>query len=285
MDVRFDLHAHTTASDGTLTPAGLVRHAVARGLRALAITDHDSVEGVAQALATAEDLRTDLIVIPGVELSAVHDGRDVHVLGYFVAHTDPALRAHLSDLRDARLRRARAIVQALSAAGYTVTLDDVVALSDGGAVGRSHVARALVHHGHASDISDAFHRLLGRGRPFYVPKDVRTPSEVLEVVREAGGIPVLAHPGVTGVDDLIPALVAQGLAGLEAYHPEHDDVQREHYRSRATDLGLLVTGGTDYHGATAPNPDLGTVEMPPDVLTGLLRAAGRTDAGADPRAR
>jgi predicted metal-dependent phosphoesterase TrpH len=276
VDVRFDLHVHTTASDGTFTPAEIVRYAAAEGLVALSITDHDSVEGVPEALDAAQTLQSGLAIIPGVELSAVHDGHDVHILGYFLDHTDEALCRHLSDLRTARLNRARAIVETLAAAGYQISIDDVLALSDGGAVGRSHVARALVHNGHAADISDAFRRLLGRGKPFYVPKDVRTPSEVLRVILDAGGIPVLAHPGVTGVDELIPALVAEGLAGLEAYHPEHDEAQRDRYLDMAEELALLVTGGTDYHGMAAPNPALGSLEMPTDVLTELL-AAGRQE--------
>lgn len=276
MDVRFDLHVHTTASDGTFTPAEIVRYAAAEGLVALSITDHDSVEGVPEALFAAQTLQSELTIIPGVELSAVHGGHDVHILGYFLDHTDEALRRHLSDLRTARLNRARAIVETLTAAGYEISIDNVLALSDGGAVGRSHVARALVHNGHAADVSDAFRRLLGRGRPFYVPKDVRTPSEVLRVILDAGGIPVLAHPGVTGVDELIPALVAEGLAGLEAYHPEHDEPQRDRYLGMAEELGLLVTGGTDYHGIAAPNPALGAMKMPLDVLSALL-AAGRRE--------
>ncbi len=274
--MRFDLHVHTTASDGTLTPAELVRRAAASELTAIAITDHDSVEGVPEALEAAASLASSPVVIPGVELSAVHDGRDVHILGYFVRYADTDLQGHLFDLRTARINRARAIVDALSAAGYELSHDDVMALSGGGAVGRSHVARALVHRGHAADVSDAFKRLLGRGRPFYVPKDVRTPSEVLRVVLDAGGVPVLAHPAVTAVDDLIPSLVAEGLAGLEAYHSEHTAEDSARYAALAAEHGLLVTGGTDYHGPTAPNPDLGAIEMPPAVLSTLFAAAGRT---------
>lgn len=248
----------------------MVRHAYERGLDAIAITDHDSVEGVEEALEAAAALDDALIVIPGVELSAVHDGRDVHVLGYFVDHTDPVLQAHLSDLRTARYNRAEAIVHALAAAGYEVMLEEVMDLSDGGAVGRSHVARALVHRGHAADVSDAFRRLLGRGRPFYVPKDVRTPSEVVRFIVDAGGIPVIAHPGVTGVDDVIPSLVAEGLRGIEAYHSEHDPEEARRYARLAASHGLLVTGGTDYHGPGAPNPALGALEMPDSVLEDLL---------------
>ena len=272
--MRFDLHVHTTASDGTLTPTEIVRQAADAGLVVVAITDHDSIEGVPDALAAAGACRECITVIPGVELSAVYDGLDVHILGYFVNPADPELRSHLADLRAARLNRARTIIATLDAAGYDLSLDEVMDLSEGGAVGRSHVARALVHRGHAQDVSDAFKRLLGRGRPFYVPKDVRTPTEVLQVILDAGGLPVLAHPGVTGADDLIPALVANGLVGLEAYHAEHDPAQQQRYASIAADHGLLVTGGTDYHGPFAPNPPLGSMEMPDTVLPALFDAAG-----------
>ncbi len=271
--MRFDLHAHTTASDGMLTPTELVTLAAEMGLAAIAVTDHDSVEGVPEALSASEDLGS-VCVIPGVELSAVHGGRDVHLLGYFIDHEDKALRMHLADLRKARRRRAEAMVGALRAAGYAIDLDQVMALSDGGAVGRSHVARALVEGGHADDVTDAFRRLLGRGRPFYFPKDVRTPSEVLRMVLVAGGVPVLAHPGVTAIDDLVPFLATEGLAGIEAYHPEHDEAQTDRYVMMADELGLLTTGGTDYHGPSAPNPPLGSIDMPANVLERLYEARG-----------
>ncbi len=276
--MRFDLHTHSTASDGTLSPADLVHYAHDAGLAAIALTDHDSVDGIPEALTTASRLNaggSQLLVIPGVELSAVHSGRDVHILGYFVDHTHPGLLTRLRDLRTARGNRARAIVTSLRAAGYEIELDEVLALSDGGAVGRSHVARALVGRGHAADVSDAFKRLLGRGQPFYLTKDVRTPAEVLRTVLDAGGLPVLAHPGVTGVDDLIGALVDEGLVGIEAYHSEHDHEQEERYSALAAQYGLLITGGTDFHGPDAPNPPLGSIAMPSDLLERLLHAGGR----------
>lgn len=274
--MRFDLHVHTTASDGTLTPSELVRSAAERELAALAITDHDSVEGVQEALDAAAALSSRCVtVIPAVELSAVHGSTDVHILGYFIDHTDAVLTAHLADLRAARMRRAEAIVGALAAAGYDISLPEVLDLSDGGAVGRSHVARALVGRGQVEDVADAFRRLLGRGRPFYVPKDVRTPSEVISVVLDAGGVPVLAHPGVTKADDLIPTLAVEGLAGIEAFHTEHDPREQERYRRLAAEHGLITTGGTDYHGPAAPNPPLGAVDMPAHVLQDLFEAAGR----------
>ncbi len=268
-----DLHTHTTASDGTITPAGLVALALDRRVDVLSITDHDSVEGLAPAQAAAAGC--DIRIVPGVELSAVHDGRDVHVLGYFVDAEDPRLLGHLTDLRAARLRRARGMVDALESAGYDVTLDEVLALSDGGAVGRSHIARALVHKGHAETVADAFQRLIGRGRPFYVGKDVRSPQEVVEVIREAGGIPVLAHPAISRVDDLIEPLARHGLGGVEAYHADHSAAQRVELANVAARLGLLVTGGSDYHGPHAPNPDLGDVDLPSEAVESLLEAGER----------
>lgn len=268
--MRADLHAHTTASDGTCAPAELVSRAVELGLEVLAITDHDSVGGLASAIEAARD--TGLALVPGVELSAVDDERDVHVLGYFIDAQDPALISHLTDLRTARRRRAESIVEALEDSGYRVTLDDVLSLSDGGAVGRSHVARALVDRGHATSIADAFHRLLGREAPFYVPKDVRAPADVLGVILDAGGIPVLAHPGVSGVEDLVRPLTAIGLAGVEAYHADHPQWKRVELARLARCLGILATGGTDFHGPSGPNPDLGSVEIPEADIEALLAA-------------
>ncbi len=273
--MRIDLHVHTTASDGTLTPAEVVALAAQKGVRAIAITDHDSVEGVAEALAAANVLPHAPIVVPGVELSAVHQDRDVHILGYFVDHTDEGFLDYLRDLREARMRRAEAIVSALAAAGYTIDMRHVLALSAGAAVGRSHVARVLVEQGLADDVADAFRRLLGRGKPFYVPKDVRSPEDAVRLVRAVGGVPVLAHPGVTGGDEIVPALVAHGLAGIEAYDGEHDEADRERYASIADRLGLIVTGGTDFHDPGAPTGDLASTDIPPGILESLFAAANR----------
>jgi predicted metal-dependent phosphoesterase TrpH len=270
--MKADLHTHTTASDGTVSPAGIITLALDCDVDVLAICDHDSVEGLAEAFAATTD--TPLTLVPGVELSAVHDGRDVHVLGYFVDPADGVLLGHLEDLRAARARRAEAIVEALTASGYDLTLDDVLAFSDGGAVGRSHVARALVHRGHAGSVADAFQRLLGHGMPFYVPKDVRSPEEVISVIREAGGLAVLAHPAVSGIEDAIEHLRSAGLSGIEAYHADHTVEQRLRLASLAEELGLLVTGGTDYHGPHAPNPEIGSVAWPQAHLERFLTAGG-----------
>ncbi|MDA3937495.1 MAG: PHP domain-containing protein [Actinomycetota bacterium] len=266
-----DFHVHSVASDGTLSAPQLVARALSLGLSGLSITDHDSVDSVSGAIDAARG--TDLTIVPGVELSSVHNGRDVHILGYFADITSRHFREHLDDLRTARATRAKAIVDALSEAGINVDLTDILELSDGGAVGRSHVARALVARGHADTVSDAFRHLLGRGRPFYVPKDVRSPAEVIGVIRDAGGLAVLAHPGITQVDGLIPDLVSQGLRGIEAYHGEHSESARRLYVTLAEEYGLIVTGGSDFHHDKAPGPGIGGADVPESVLPTLLTAA------------
>ena len=269
--MRGDLHVHSTASDGTLTPSDLVALAVERGLRVLAITDHDSVEGVDEALAAAEG--TELIVVPALELSAAEQGHDVHMLGYFVRHRDPVLRETLARLRAARLARAQTMVEQLSEAGFVVSIDDVLALAEGGAVGRSHVARALVGAGHANDIRDAFSRLIGRGRPFYVGKEARSAIEAIGIIHEADGLAVIAHPGVSHDEEIVEELVAAGLDGIEAYHADHTPDQRRHFAEVAERHGLLVTGGTDFHGVDAPNPRLGDSTLPAEALEVFLAGA------------
>lgn len=274
--MRFDLHLHTTASDGHLNPEELVSAALHASLDAIAVTDHDTVESVRTAQSAA--LETNLRVIPGVELSATHEGRDVHILGYFILTDDPRFLDRMRTLREARLERARQMVALLSASGFELGLDEVLALSGGGAVGRSHVARALVAAGHTESVSAAFQDLIGRGRPFYVAKPVAAPEDVVGMISEAGGVSVLAHPGVTQVDDLIPGLIRCGLGGIEAFHGDHSQAARDRYAVMARKHGLLVTGGSDYHGPGTPGVELGGVEMPDSVLDRLLDAGRRLES-------
>ncbi|MDP2182903.1 MAG: PHP domain-containing protein [Actinomycetota bacterium] len=276
----FDLHIHSTASDGSLSPEEIVRVAAHGGMAAIAITDHDSVAGIPSALTASA--AAGIRLIPGVELSAVHEGLDVHILGYFVDHNDLRLAERLSELRELRRARAADIVGALYAAGYHLAIDEVLMLAEGGSVGRSHVARALVERGHAADVADAFERFIGRGRPFYVPKPVARPAHVVKTIRDAGGLAVLAHPGITGIDDAIDELVAAGLSGLEAYHAEHTQEQRDHYARLAAQRGLLVTGGSDYHGPKAPGAEIGSVAIPDEALEALLAAAPSGPSAAPP---
>ncbi|MDZ4177918.1 MAG: PHP domain-containing protein [Coriobacteriia bacterium] len=272
--MRFDLHVHSTASDGHLSPSELVRASLEAGLTALAITDHDSLSGVPEALQAARG--TDLLVIAGVELSASYEDADIHILGYFVDPHDKVLTRRLSTLREVRHGRAHQMVEHLKRAGIDVTLEAVLHFAQSGSVGRSHVARALLAGGHVASVAEAFDTLIGRGRPYYVPKPVAHPVDVVRSIAEAGGVPVLAHPGVTGANGCIPELVEAGLVGLEAYHGEHSLEQREYYVNLARSLELIVTGGSDFHGLDAPGSPLGGVEMPESVLHELLEAAGRT---------
>jgi predicted metal-dependent phosphoesterase TrpH len=274
--MKADLHVHSTASDGTLAPAAVVDRAHANGVTVLALADHDSVAGLPQAADRAAALGVQLI--NACELSAVWGSCDIHILAYFVDPENSDLLDLLGALRSGRLERARAMVAALSAAGYSVAIDDVLDIACGGSLGRSHVARALVQAGHASTVKEAFENLIGRDRPFYVPKHSATPGEVIATIRELGAIPVLAHPGVTGADPLIADMVDAGLLGVEAYHADHTAEQVAHYASLAARLGLLVTGGSDFHGPGAPNPDIGVGGLPEERVAELLARGGLRQA-------
>lgn len=263
-----DLHVHSTASDGTLSPARLVDAAASLSLPGLALTDHDTVEGVAPAIEAARHHGIEFV--PGVELSAGVGERSVHILGYLIDHTDRVLRERLARLREIRLERAEAIVRALRADGFSISLDDVLRLSDGGAVGRAHIAQSLVEAGRVSSVDEAFKTLLGRSAPYYVPKPVSQAKTVIGWVGDAGGVAVLAHPGLSKADDLVPGLAADGIVGIEAYHGGHDASARIHYRRLASDLGLIATGGSDYHGDQHEGGALGSADVPPEALTQLV---------------
>lgn len=268
-----DFHVHSTASDGVLSASELVSAALSAGLDYLAVTDHDSVAMVSEAVSSAQGTR--LTIVPGVELSSIDGDLDVHVLAYFIDPTDQTLLRMLESNRAARLERAAAIVDSLRAEGYKLSLDEVLKLSDGGATGRSHIARALVAAGHVESTAQAFEQLIGRGRPHYLPKTSPTPQQLVSAMSELGAVTIVAHPGITGVDPIVHGLIEAGLHGLEAYHADHSVAQREHYAMMAVDHGLLTTGGSDFHGPGAPNPPLGSVDIPDHAIASFI--------GADPR--
>ena len=270
--MRIDLHTHSTASDGVLAPAALVAAAARAGVDVLGLTDHDSLDALPEAVAAARE--AGIVLVPGVELSAGPvDGHDVHILGYFVDPDDRTLQERLSFFRAARLDRAVRMVTALSEAGIDIALADVLALAQDGAVGRSHVARALVNGGHAASVDEAFERYLSRGRPFYHAKSATDPAQAVRLLLDAGAVPVLAHPGLSDADALIPALVEAGLAGIEAYHGDHSPQDRARYEHVARSFDLLVTGGSDHHGPGTPSAPLGSVDVPGHVWSDLLAHA------------
>ncbi len=244
-----DLHLHTTASDGTLAPAALVARAAAAGLTILSVTDHDTTAGLDEAGEAAA--ARGLTLVSGIEITAVENGRDVHVLGYFIDPHAQALARFLARQREDRLERVTRMGERLRAIGCPVDLDPLLraaASRTGCSIGRPQVADALVRAGHARDRDDAFDRLLREGGAAYVPRAGESPEFVIGAIREACGIASLAHPGLLGQDELIPRLARAGLAAVEVCHSDHDEAAERRYRDLASRLGLAVSGGSDYHG-------------------------------------
>ncbi|MGH2579507.1 MAG: PHP domain-containing protein [Actinomycetota bacterium] len=274
-----DLHTHTNRSDGTFAPSELVKLASERGLEVVAITDHDTTDGLEDAAEAGLELGVE--VVPGVELSAEHQGTSVHVLCYWMDPANQALQAELVRLRSERFLRGEAMVEKLRSLGYPVSFERVSEIAGSGNIVRPHVAQALVEACVVADEEEAFDRLIGDDGPAYVPKHALAPLKALELVRRAGGACVLAHPGMWRAEapvpeDLIEAMAEAGMAGLEADHSDHTPEQREHYRDLAKRLGLVVTGGSDCHGTRYDPVRLGSVTTDPDRFRVLrsLAASG-----------
>lgn len=269
-----ELHCHTTASDGTLPPEALVAMAVQRGLEALAITDHDTTAAYEPACRAAAPYR--LEVIPAIEINSEEGSLDVHILGYFLDPSNQELQEALAGLRQGRRRRLGEMLERLEDLGLPVREDRVLAFAGGESVGRPHVARAMVEAGHVKDLPAAFDLYLGTGKPGYVPRRNLRPGQAIRLIRQAGGVAVLAHPGLVGDETVVEALVPEGLQGLEVYYPQHPPLLRQHYEDLAARLGLLVTGGSDYHGPEHRHRvDLGAIPLPPGTVRRLREAAGR----------
>jgi 3',5'-nucleoside bisphosphate phosphatase len=258
-----DLHMHSTASDGALPPTKVVEAASAARLAAIALTDHDTVDGVAEAQAAGE--RLGVRIVAGVELSAVEGNSETHVLGL---HLDRVaeLQARLQDLRRMRIARAERIVQRLNELGITITMSDVMEQAGGGAVGRPHVARAMIAHGWVADSREAFDRYLGYGRPAFMAKDRLAMTDAIAMIHEAGGIAVLAHPGEGGRRARIEALVAVGLDGVEVRHPGHSPEDLVRLAALAEHFGLVPSGGSDWHGTNDRARHIGMMAVPAEWL-------------------
>jgi predicted metal-dependent phosphoesterase TrpH len=282
---RADLHVHTTASDGTLTPAEVVEVAAARRLAAVGIADHDPVLGIGPALERARELGLRAPeVVPAVEINTDFEDGEIHILGYFIQWEDAELAGTLEALRVGRVARVGRIVERLESLGLVVSLDRIVSLREEGSVGRPHVAQALVEAGHVGSLKEAFDRYLSRGRPAFVERDRFTPAEAVRTVRRAGGVAVLAHPGADATAALIDELIEAGLEGFEVFHPEHSLRHRQMYAALAAEKGLLVTGGSDSHGpGAAYGADIGASTVDYGVVEELRRRKERRRAtrGAD----
>ena len=271
-----DLQVHSTASDGAVHPADIPAFAVAAGLSAFALTDHDSVAGVLPARHAAP---AHLRIVAGVELSAMHGDNEVHLLGLHVDALE-SLDASLETFRTQRAERAVAIVAKLNALGIGVTLDEVARQAGDGAIGRPHVARALLANGVVKDFRDAFDRYIGAGRAAYVPKPRLAVRDATRLVHEAGGLAVWAHPGPDGRRDAVEALVAQGLDGVEIRHPGHSSDDEQRLRALCDHFRLVPSGGSDWHGEREGRRTLGAMKVPAEWLEVQdERVAARRAAG------
>jgi len=255
-----DLHLHTQFSDGTFTPEELVLHAQKGGLSCIALTDHDTVEGCARTATACAAVKMEFI--PGSELTAEHADTEVHVLGYFLDLENKILLERIAQFQAVRQQRIHEMVAALNKQGVALKVESVFALANCKSPGRPHVARALVKEKLIGSLDEAFERFLKKGRPAWVPKTKMSALESIELIHQAGGLAVMAHPGLNRTDEIIPDLVDAGLDGIECFHTKHSTVMSERYLEIAEEHGLLVTGGSDCHGYSKNKPLIGTVRLP-----------------------
>ncbi len=277
-----DLHVHTTASDGSLTPSELVAYASRKDLEAVAVTDHDTVEGVAEAADAGA--REQVEVVPGVEISAQHEGGTLHILGYYIDVRSSRLLKGLEVVQEARRSRNPRLIENLQKLGIDITLEEVALTAAGGQIGRPHVAQVLVKKGYVKDARQAFCKYLQKGAAAYEPKFRIPPAEALSLICSAGGIAVLAHPFTLSckteldLDAFVCELAGQGLQGIEVYYPEHSTDREQLYARIARRHGLLLTGGSDFHGPALNDVDLGTgrgsLRVPYRLLAEMKKTVG-----------
>ena len=266
-----DLHIHTCFSDGSDSPEDVVEIALQKELKCVAITDHDIIDGVESAVVAAEG--TGLEVIPGVELSTDFNGADIHILGYCFDVRYPVLNERLQMFRNVRVERVKKMAEKLKAMGKDVSADDILSLASSDAVGRPHVAQALVNKGYVKTVGEAFDGYIAEGKPAYVPKFKQTPFEAIDLIHQAGGVAVMAHPMDTLRDELIPGFVEAGLKGLEVYYPNRSRRIIEFYERIADKHGLIKTGGSDAHGRYRNYSPIGIVRVDYTVVEELKVAA------------
>jgi len=272
----FDLHTHTSASDGILSPEELVDRAFQLGLTGIAVTDHDTVSGLAQAMDRQQKYKGSLEVIPGIEMNAEKEDCEVHILGYFIDYLDSRLHARLEELKTSRLNRAHEMVRKLRSMGYNITFEQISQIAQNDLIARPHIAQALVQNNNVFSIREAFDKLIGRGRPAYVPRYKFLPQEALNLIKAAGGIAVIAHPGLIKNQSLIQEVIAAGIQGIEVYYPDHTPEQIKKYEKIAEKHGLLVTGGSDYHGLNREmnDPRLGSCGISTEQMEKIKKYYG-----------
>lgn len=266
-----DLHIHTCYSDGTMSPEEVVADALHCGIHCIAITDHDTIDGISPAIEAARG--HDLEVLPGIELSTEINGKDVHMLGYLFNWQDDALIEHLQKMQNARAERMKKMIQKLEALGiHGISFEEISGSARTRALGRPHLAAALVEKRIAGNMKAAFANFLAEGAPAYVPKFKQTPQEAISLIKGLGGIVVLAHPMLSNVDELIPGFVQAGLGGLEVHYPNCSGNVMRFYEGLARKHHLVVTGGSDAHGAAKKHTFIGKVRIPYDLVEKLKQA-------------
>ena len=272
-----DLHSHTTASDGTLGPAELVREAVRRGVRVLAVTDHDSTEGLAEAMAEAAR-HPPLQIVPGIEINCDIEGAEIHILGYCMAYETPWFQDFCHRQREERRARVHRMADRLAELGMPIDPEAVFAIVREGSAGRPHVAQVMLARGYVKTVREAFDKYLGSGKPAHVPRVKLTPADAVRLIRKAGGVPVIAHPGLADRDELIPDLVAAGLWGSSPTTPSTRRRRRPVTCKCAGIWGLVPTGGSDFHGPRVRAGSLGVPSIPMVVWEELKAKAAEAQA-------
>lgn len=268
-DVGFDLHVHTTASDGKLSPEEVVRQSVKINLCGLAITDHDTVDGIAPAVQFISQEGLDMELIPGIEFNTEVESAEVHILGYYLDYAQPSLLLKLQELNKSREERAFKMVERLKRLGLPIEFDRVKELAGGKVLGRPHVADAMIEKGYVFTIGEAFSRYLGYNQPAYVPRYKFLPKEAIDLIKNCGGLSVLAHPGLIKDQGLVSKFIAMGINGLEVYYPEHSEQQTSYYEAIADKNGLLVAGGSDFHGGPGDRGKLGSVRVKRELVQAM----------------
>jgi hypothetical protein len=263
-----DLHIHSNFSDGLLSPEEIVKKASDAGLTVISITDHDIVDGIDHAI--AEGKKLGVKIIPGIEFTTDLPDTEIHILGYFIDYKAQWLKDLLLKIREDRTNRIYKIVEKLNKLKIDISAEDVLKLAEIGSAGRPHVARVLLEKGYVKSIQEAFNRYLDSKSPAYVPHFRLTPVQAVETIKKAGGIPVFAHPAVSNKDEMIPELMVKGLAGIEVFYSKHSDNQLKHYRALAVKYGLLMTGGSDFHGLkTIRDVSLGDFKLKDEYIDKL----------------
>lgn len=268
--LRIDMHVHSTASDGVLKPSEIIDWAVQLRLKGVAITDHDTVDGLEEAAQSAKAYK-DFLFIPGIEFSTQFMDHEIHILGYWIDYKDPGIITLTEKIKDDRTQRGRRIIEKLKELGYNITFEEVLSVTKGGAVGRPHIGRLLVDKGYGRTIQETFETMLGKGKPAYIERFKLSPEEAISAIIKAKGVPVLAHPGILNKQIDVIDIVHKGIKGIEVYHSKHEKSDSRRFLKIARNYDLLVTGGSDFHDSFAnKQPTIGSEGVSVDELLEFL---------------